>query len=49
MGALHPLIWNSWELLQADTMSVGIVTIGVLGLTTSVLFAERKAIPWKAE
>ena len=43
------LIWNSWELLQVDVMFVGIVTIGVLGLITSVLFAEieRKAIPWK--
>ena len=26
------LIWNSWELLQVDTMFVGIVTIGILGL-----------------
>jgi ABC-type nitrate/sulfonate/bicarbonate transport system permease component len=45
------LIWNSWELLQVDVMFVGIVTIGVLGLVTSVLFAEieRKAIPWRAE
>jgi ABC-type nitrate/sulfonate/bicarbonate transport system permease component len=45
------LIWNSWELLQVDVMFVGIVTIGVLGLITSVLFAEieRKAIPWKTE
>jgi ABC-type nitrate/sulfonate/bicarbonate transport system permease component len=45
------LIWNSWELLQVDIMFVGIVTIGILGLITSVLFAEieRKVIPWKAE
>jgi ABC-type nitrate/sulfonate/bicarbonate transport system permease component len=45
------LIWNSWELLQVDVMFVGIVTIGVLGLITSVLFAEieRKAIPWKTD
>jgi ABC-type nitrate/sulfonate/bicarbonate transport system permease component len=45
------LIWNSWELLQVDVMFVGIVTIGVLGLITSALFAEieRKAIPWKTE
>jgi ABC-type nitrate/sulfonate/bicarbonate transport system permease component len=45
------LIWNSWELLQVDVMFVGIVTIGILGLITSVLFAEieRKAIPWKTE
>jgi len=45
------MIWNSWELLQVDTMFVGIVTIGILGLITSVLFQEieRKAIPWKAE
>jgi ABC-type nitrate/sulfonate/bicarbonate transport system permease component len=45
------LIWNSWELLQVDIMFVGIVTIGVLGLITSVLFQEieRKVIPWKAE
>ncbi len=45
------LIWNSWELLQVDIMFVGIVTIGILGLITSVLFQEieRWAIPWKAE
>jgi ABC-type nitrate/sulfonate/bicarbonate transport system permease component len=45
------MIWNSWELLQVDVMFVGIVTIGVLGLITSVLFqeVERKVIPWKAE
>ncbi len=45
------LIWNSWELLQVDTMFVGIVTVGILGLITSVLFQEleRKVIPWKAE
>ncbi|HEY7666475.1 MAG TPA: ABC transporter permease [Xanthobacteraceae bacterium] len=45
------LIWNSWELLQVDVMFVGIVTIGILGLITSVLFQEleRWAIPWKAE
>ena len=31
--------------------SVGIVTIGILGLITSALFQEieRKVIPWKAE
>jgi NitT/TauT family transport system permease protein len=45
------LIWNSWELLQVDVMFVGIVTIGVLGLITSVLFQEleRWAVPWKSE
>jgi ABC-type nitrate/sulfonate/bicarbonate transport system permease component len=45
------LIWNSWELLQVDSMFVGIVTIGILGLITSALFQEieRKVIPWKAE
>lgn len=45
------LIWNSWELLQVDYMFVGIVVIGILGLITSVLFAEleRKVIPWKAQ
>ena len=44
------LIWNSWELLQVDVMFVGIVTIGILGLITSVLFQEieRWAVPWKA-
>ena len=26
------MIWNSWELLQVDTMFVGIVMIGLLGL-----------------
>jgi NitT/TauT family transport system permease protein len=45
------LIWNSWELLQVDTMFVGIVSIGIIGLITSALFQEieRKCIPWKAE
>jgi ABC-type nitrate/sulfonate/bicarbonate transport system permease component len=45
------LIWNSWELLQVDTMFVGIVAVGILGLITSVLMQEieRKAIPWKAD
>jgi ABC-type nitrate/sulfonate/bicarbonate transport system permease component len=44
------LIWNSWELLQVDTMFVGIVTIGILGLITSAAFQEieRKVVPWKA-
>ena len=45
------LIWNSWELLQVDVMFVGIVTVGIIGLITSVLFQEieRKVIPWKRE
>ena len=43
------LIWSSWELLQVDVMFVGIVTIGILGLISSVLFQEleRRAIPWR--
>jgi ABC-type nitrate/sulfonate/bicarbonate transport system permease component len=38
-------------LLQVDTMFVGIVVIGLLGLVTSALLAEleRKVIPWKTE
>jgi ABC-type nitrate/sulfonate/bicarbonate transport system permease component len=45
------LIWNSWELLQVDIMFVGIVTIGILGLITSVVYQEieRKPVPWKSE
>jgi ABC-type nitrate/sulfonate/bicarbonate transport system permease component len=45
------LIWNSWELLQVDTMFVGIVVVGILGLITSVALAEleRVVIPWKVE
>ena len=45
------MIWNSWELLQVDSMFVGIVVIGLLGLVTSALLAEieRKVIPWKTE
>ena len=44
------LIWNSWELLQVDVMFVGIVTVGLLGLVSTVILQEieRKAIPWKA-
>jgi ABC-type nitrate/sulfonate/bicarbonate transport system permease component len=45
------MIWNSWELLQVDIMFVGIVTVGILGLITSVAIQEieRYVIPWKAE
>ena len=45
------MIWNSWELLQVDIMFAGIVTIGLLGLITSVIFEEiqRRVIPWKQE
>ena len=45
------MIWSSWELLQVDTMFVGIVTVGVLGLIATVILQEieRKVIPWKAE
>ncbi len=45
------MIWNSWELLQVDSMFVGIVVIGLLGLITSALLQEieRKVIPWKVQ
>jgi ABC-type nitrate/sulfonate/bicarbonate transport system permease component len=45
------MIWNSWELLQVDSMFVGIVVIGLVGLVTSALLQEieRKVIPWKIE
>ena len=45
------MIWNSWELLQVDIMFAGIVTIGLLGLVSSLIFEEvqRRVIPWKAE
>jgi ABC-type nitrate/sulfonate/bicarbonate transport system permease component len=44
------LIWNSWELLSVDVMFVGIVTVGFLGLITSVILdeIEHLAIPWKS-
>jgi ABC-type nitrate/sulfonate/bicarbonate transport system permease component len=44
------LIWNSWELLSVDIMFVGIVTVGFLGLVTSVILdeIEHLAIPWKS-
>jgi NitT/TauT family transport system permease protein len=43
------LIWNSWGLLLVDAMFVGIVTIGLLGLVTSVIFQEIEhlVVPWK--
>jgi NitT/TauT family transport system permease protein len=43
------LIWNSWGLLLVDAMFVGIVTIGLLGLVTSVIFQELEhlVVPWK--
>ena len=37
------MIWNSWELLQVDTMFVGIVVIGLLGLVTSACFRKSNA------
>ena len=37
------LIWNSWELLQVDVMFVGIVTIGILGLISSVAVPGDRA------
>ena len=45
------MIWNSWELLQVDIMFAGIVTIGILGLISSVLFewVQARVIPWKQE
>jgi len=45
------MIWNSWELLQVDSMFVGIVVIGLLGLVTSALLQEieHKVIPWKTD
>jgi ABC-type nitrate/sulfonate/bicarbonate transport system permease component len=48
-SGLGYMIWNSWELLQVDIMFAGIVTIGLLGLVTSLLFEEvqRRVIPWK--
>ncbi len=50
-SGLGYMIWNSWELLQVDIMFAGIVTIGLLGLVTSVIFEEvqRRVIPWKQE
>lgn len=43
------LIWNSWQLLEADLMFAGIVTIGILGLISSLVLAqiEKRVIPWK--
>lgn len=45
------MIWSSWELLQVDIMFAGIVTIGLLGLVSSVIFdwVQRRVIPWKQE
>jgi len=45
------MIWNSWELLQVDSMFVGIVVIGLLGLVASALLAEleHKVVPWKSD
>ena len=50
-SGLGYMIWNSWELLQVDIMFAGIVTIGLLGLVSSMLFEEiqRRVIPWKQE
>jgi ABC-type nitrate/sulfonate/bicarbonate transport system permease component len=48
-SGLGYLIWNSWELLQVDYMFVGVVTIGIIGLLSSVLFEELEnlVVPWK--
>jgi NitT/TauT family transport system permease protein len=50
-SGLGYLIWNSWELLQVDYMFVGVVTIGIIGLLSSVLFEELEnlVLPWKVK
>lgn len=41
-------IWNSWSLLQADRMYVGICTVALMGFLLSVLvrWIGRLALPW---
>jgi len=43
------LIWISWELLQVDRMFVGVVTMGLLGVLSTLLLQEieQHVIPWK--
>lgn len=48
-SGLGYLIWSSWELLDVDSMFVGILTIGLVGMAASavLLEVERKVIRWK--
>lgn len=41
-------IWNSWSLLQADRMYVGICTVAIMGFlfTTFIRWLGRLALPW---
>ena len=45
------LIWTSWETLRIENMFVGIITITVLGVLTTLLLREieRLAMPWRRE
>jgi ABC-type nitrate/sulfonate/bicarbonate transport system permease component len=45
------LIWTSWETLRIENMFVGIISITVLGVLSTLLLREieRLAMPWRRE
>jgi ABC-type nitrate/sulfonate/bicarbonate transport system permease component len=43
------LIWSSWQTLVVENMFVGIITITILGVLSTMLLkgAERRLVPWR--
>lgn len=50
-SGLGYLIWNSWQLLLADQMYVGIIVVAILGtlFTMAVVAIGHKLTPWTQE
>ena len=48
-SGLGYLIWNSWQLFQAEKMYVGLVAVALLGAlsTFTVAAVEHVAVPWR--
>lgn len=48
-SGLGYLIWNSWQLFQAEKMYVGLVTVALLGalITLTVSVLEYAFLPWR--
>jgi len=50
-SGLGYMIWNAWQLMNVETMYVGLVVIALLGLALTMLLdeLERQILPWKAD
>lgn len=48
-SGLGYLIWNSWQLFQAEKMYVGLLVVALLGATVTFLLSllEQLALPWR--